>query len=918
MAGAPVIGREPELHHLTRRIGEVAAGLGRLVLIEGEPGIGKSALLQWARSSAVATGCAAFWATAEELGQPFPLLPLLTAFSMKPESAGDGPAAVAESLIARVDQLCAQSPAMLVVDDLHWADTATVALCHRLARSSAQRPLLVIGAMRPLPRRDDLSALRRAVDRADILRLQPLAPPAVAELVDNLAGGRPGLELTNLAADAAGNPLYLTELVDALLRCGGLAVRAGVAGLTGAAAGAPATLHDAIIDRLDFLPARAREVLRAAALLGDEFSVDALAAVTGRRLPELTQGLADAQTVGVLTEAGSQLAFRHPLIRAALYGEMAASMRAAWHRDAAYALHRAGATVPTVARQLLPAVTDLADAHIPLGGWVTDWLVESAPALTGQASAVAAALLREAVRGLPARDRRRHLLTIHLARALAYQAAHDEVESLVTSTLPLVTDADLLVDLYDALVTARDGSRLRFRETVAELDRVTTEHPELPDAARLRLNVLAARVELKSGGAGQLDLRSRQTLATATAMDDPWAIGWTCTILAGSLWMRGDVDEPFELLNQGLAATADDPGLLDLHLLLLGNRGISEGDLDLFEQAQTTLTQARRLAERTGKLGRAVQLQKALCQLYFDAGRWDDALAEAELPEGDAVNQFQAYCITAVIGFHRGTSAARKSLAAAKLLAARLSDGGQFALTDALANEVAGDRQAALRVLSAGLTEFAGLIDIEMWLADAVRLAMMLGDIETASTATAAAEALAAESSRVPRRAAIAAHCQGLLRGDAELIQQAASSYAKVGRPLQQAQAQEAAAAELAARGDTAAARVPFVAALDLYTGLGAEWDLARLRSRFGPLGLRPPTRRLKRPATGWQSLTRTEARVAELVAEGRSNPEIAEELVVSRRTVETHVSHILAKLQLRSRVELARAAVMRAQPVNG
>jgi len=917
MPGARLVGREAELDLLTQWIREVAGGLGRPVLIEGEPGIGKSALLQAARSRAIAAGCAVFWGAAEELGKSFPLLPFLTALSTKP--AQTDPAAAAESLVALIDQLCAQSPVVLVVDDLHWADTTTVSLCHRLARSAAQRPLLLIGAMRPLPRRDDLKALRRAVDRAgrpNLLRLKPLPPKAAAEMVADLAGGDPGPDLARLAADAAGNPLYLTELVDALRRCGGLAVRAGTADLTGAATDAPATLHEAISDRLDFLPGPAREALRAAALLGGEFSVDDLAVVTGRRPAELAPALADAQAVGVLADAGDQMAFRHPLIRAALYDELPASVRAAWHRDAAFALLRAGAPAPAVARQLLPAVTDLADQEIPLGDWVTDWLVEAAPELAGQASAVAAALLREAVGRLAAHDRRRHLLTVHLSRALAYQAAHEEVEALVTSTLPHVTDASLLVDLYDALVTSRDATRLGFEETLAELDRVTTENPRLPEGARLRLNVLAARVELKSGDLRQLEGRARQTLATATALGDRWAIGWMCSVLAACLWAQGDVQTPLELLDQGLAATADDPGLLDPYLVMLCNRGISEAELDLFEQSHTTLTEARLLAERTGKLGRAVQLQRSLCQLNFNTGRWDDALAEADLPESvDASNRFQAHHVTAVIAFHRGDPAARKSLAAAKRLAPRVSDVGQWMLTDALAHEVAGDPQAALQVLSAGLAEFAGLIDTELWLADAVRLATDAGDAETASTATAEAEALAASSRHVPRRAAIVTHCQGILRADPRLVLQAADGYAEIARPLPQAQALEAAARQLAERGDTAAARVPFVAALDLYAGLGAEWDISRMRARFRTYGMHRPTRRLRRPTSGWGALTAAEAKVAELVALGRSNPEIAEGLVVSRRTVESHVTHILAKLQVRSRVDLARVAAIRSQP---
>jgi predicted ATPase len=105
-----------------------------------------------------------------------------------------------------------------VVDDLHWADTTTVSVCYRLSRSVMRRPLLLIGAMRPVPQRADLKALRRAVGRDGLVRLRPLPAAAVTRLVAGLAGGVPGPGLSKLAEGTAGNPLYLTELVGALVR----------------------------------------------------------------------------------------------------------------------------------------------------------------------------------------------------------------------------------------------------------------------------------------------------------------------------------------------------------------------------------------------------------------------------------------------------------------------------------------------------------------------------------------------------------------------------------------------------------------------------------------------------------------------------------------------------------------------------
>ncbi len=144
-------------------------------------------------------------------------------------------------------------------------------------------------------------------------------------------------------------------MLAALARSGGIAVTpTGTAQL--AKGTVPDSLPGAIADRLGFVSASTREVLRAAALLGVEFAITDLTAVLGRTVAALVPALDEARATGVLTDSGSGLAFRHPLIREALYAEMPASVRAAWHRDAGHALASAGAAPDRVARQLLRAL----------------------------------------------------------------------------------------------------------------------------------------------------------------------------------------------------------------------------------------------------------------------------------------------------------------------------------------------------------------------------------------------------------------------------------------------------------------------------------------------------------------------------------------------------------------------------------
>jgi DNA-binding CsgD family transcriptional regulator/tetratricopeptide (TPR) repeat protein len=910
---------------------DLAAGQGHAVLVEGEPGIGKSALLRAAWERSAEAGRLAFWGAGEELGQCFPLLPLLDAFAVRESSpdprrvevrrllrgvGGEHPvAAAAERLLDLVDDACADTPAVLVVDDLHWADAATVALWHRLARTAAQRPLLLLGAMRPLPRRDGLQVLRRAVGADHLLQLGPLPAAVVTGLVATLAGAAPGPELARLAEGAAGNPLYLTELVDALDRGDRLAISGGIAEATPGPA--PRTLTEAIIDRLDFLPTPARETLQAAALLGGEFTVEELSLILGRSPADLGPALAQARTAGVLAEAGGRLAFRHPLIRAALYDNTAAAVRVAWHREAAHALRQAGAPVGHIARQLLPTMDDprldtAADWHADgRADWVADWLIEAAPLLVNEAAHAAVQLLTPAVRHLLASDRRQHWLASHLARALAFQAENDAAEQLISRTLQHVSDPEVLVNLYDALARIRTAPRSRVSEALASIEQTLTTCPTLTATARNRLELTTARLHNIRGDSHEAERIARGALATATQTGDRWALAGAAAMLGVILGWRGDLRASLDMTGQGLAATQGQADLADLRIFLLVQQAEAHKHLDRLDEARATFAEAGRLADRSGDRRQLVSAQASLCEAHFLAGCWDDALTESTLPEDvDAtIDQCLVHGVAAVVSCHRGDiKAARQHLAAGQRFAERIPHEltGPWTLAGARIQETAHDPAAALRVLRDRLAYRAD-IETELWLADAVRLAVDVGDQEFAQEVTAQAEAIAADG-LVPHRTAAALHCRGLVTAAPHLLLEAANGYQQASWPLSQAQALEAAAGVLADRGDTAAARAPFTAAFGIYTALGADWDITRVRSRFRRHGLHGPRPR-RRAATGWAALTTTEAKVAALVAEGQTNREIADTLVMSRHTVGTHVARILAKLQAHSRFEVIRAA---------
>jgi hypothetical protein len=210
--------------------------------------------------------------------------------------------------------------------------------------------------------------------------------------------------------------------------------------------------------------------------------------------------------------------------------------------------------------------------------------------------------------------------------------------------------------------------------------------------------------------------------------------------------------------------------------------------------------------------------------------------------------------IAAVICFHRGeTTAARRHLAAAVPHAERIGHRliGPLALARSLDREHADALPEALAALTAGFgssTEnFEGTEDL---LADAVRLAVRTGDLGTARVLTGRADELAAGSD-IPHRQANALCCRGLLDHDATRLLAAADRYQDIGRPLPTAMALEATAVELIRVGDRGQARGAFTRAVEVYTSLGASYDVARIRATLRAHGIRPgPLSRGKRAIT--------------------------------------------------------------------
>jgi AAA ATPase domain len=298
-----IVGRDGELGRIWRMVPDVAAGRGGVVWVAGEPGIGKSALVDVGVGGAEACGVRVFRGVADQLTQSFALRLMADCLGVDRGSADqyrleiadllagrvgevDAVRAASERMVALVERECARSPVLVVGDDLQWADEASLVVWRRLVELIDQMPLLLVGVSRPVPQRAAVDRVRQAAAKARdavVVDLRPLGGGDVSAMVEALLSAAPGPHLQESLTQAGGNPLYVREMVDALVGAGLVRVRDGVAHVAGSAMPDLSSLNAAIGRRLGFLSIETRLVLRASAVLGGRFTVDDLAVVSGQR-----------------------------------------------------------------------------------------------------------------------------------------------------------------------------------------------------------------------------------------------------------------------------------------------------------------------------------------------------------------------------------------------------------------------------------------------------------------------------------------------------------------------------------------------------------------------------------------------------------------------------------------------------------
>jgi class 3 adenylate cyclase/DNA-binding CsgD family transcriptional regulator len=928
------VGRHFELDTIRELVASTASGVGQTMLLEGEAGIGKTHLVREAIGLARAAGIAVIEVVADEVmrrpgalphsllddsrvgGQPRDRLSELLQRTTIGGDRADLSYAVVEASVEAVETLARDRAALVVFEDAHWADDLSLAVLRALVRRVSASQFSVVISMRPSPRTPVLDRLiELAVDsHGRHLRLDALGEVDLNALASALTGAATGRELRERLRSTAGNPLFVTELLRSLDDEGLLRIESGIADIPPSVM--PIALTQTLVRRLSWLPVETRELLRLASLLGTSFTLADLATITGRQVIDVAAWLREASVAGLIIGDGDRLTFRHDLIREAVYGHMLAAERRDLHRAAAQALSAAGAPTQQIARQF-------ARGALPGDLDAVKWLERSGDETLSIAPTAAIDLYHEALDLAPHAWPGRGAIQARMIEPLAWCGRLIEAEAVAAEVL----DASPGVDVqYAALrgLSAVYGNNGNIAGALDAMRRAIAV-PDAPAEEVARQVCMTAQLELLTNVISADEARriGSATLESSLASGDLSTQCLAHQVLGAIDSVTGYAVESTRHLQQAIAL--HDSGRVARVSYLIPDMFYAMGlvELDDVEGALEASARARIRYEQHGALSQLPMAYMITGAAYMFSGRYDEAVTEAEasaavIDETGNVN-FVLFLdsILARIALRRGDHAtAQEHLASGT---ARLAAGVPFGtdwLFDAQARYMVatGDLDGALVIAEMvwSQTDF-----IRFWYGSRERgvfLARLATERDRPDLAREVSASLQEAARRSPAVSATASalQCRGIVEDDAQLLLDAAALFRAT--PLRPALAVccEDAAAALASHGRPDEAIVLLAEAAVIHSDTGAFGEGARVDSALQALGARPKKARPVRPTFGWESLTPTEISVSELVAKGLTNPEIGAQLFVSRRTIETHISHVFRKVGCVSRSQLAAEFIRR------
>ncbi|HEX8206371.1 MAG TPA: AAA family ATPase [Solirubrobacteraceae bacterium] len=939
----PLVGREQESAALDELLRRARDGEARFATVSGEPGIGKTSLLAGLARRATDAGCLVLTGRATELERELPFALVVDALdgyldaldprsferlapddlgelaavfpSLRPlATAGPAPSTPAERFRAHravrdlVERIAARSPLVLLLDDLHWSDGASLELVAHLVRHPPEAAVLTVASFRSGQAPPGLCGAG-----VEALVLGPLAREEAARLVDAPAA---------LYDASGGNPFYLLQLARREK-----AVPAG--GAPGAdAAAPPPAVAAAIAEELATLAPEARDFAQAAAVAGDPFDLDVAVATAGAEEPAALEALDElvAREVARPTEVARRFRFRHPLVRTAIYGSCTAGRRIVMHERAAAALAERGAP-PTARAHHVEQSARHGDVA------AVDVLREAGLATAARAPSSAARWYDAAVRILPASASPEERLGL-LGGAAAAHATTGRMEAArdaMVAGLELLGGGDPLARA--TLVSGCATSELLLGRREEARGRLLAELQTLPETASPAAARLTMDLALADFYATSYD-GMREWAARAVAHAEPGAhrplIAGATAMLALAEATAGPVDAAHGHCTRAaelVDAMADDE-------LAQGMDGLAhlcgaEYCLDRFEAAEGHARRGLALGRALGRGEFFPGMSQSLAGALFSTGRLAEAeevldgVVDAARLSDNALTLAWALLNRGYVAVAAGAVEDALALSSEAVALTRTMEGG---VVSAWAGGVHGaalleagepGRAAEMLERSAGgeaLTAIPGA-----WRANFLeilaRACLESGQVEKAARVAAHAEERAASFGLrlAGAAAARAAAAVALASGDTAAAVAGARRSAEladaVGARLEAALSRSLAGRALLAAGDEPAAIEELERAAAGLDACGARRHRDRAERELRRLGrgVHRRTRRGDPDATGVASLTGRELEIARLVVDRRTNPEIAAELFLSIKTVETHLRNVFRKLGAGSRVEVAR-----------
>jgi DNA-binding CsgD family transcriptional regulator len=925
--------RERELRMLRAGLRRACTGDGALLLIEGPPGVGKTALIRGARAEAGQAGILPLEATGSELEQPFAfgvvrqlLEPVIRQQPRHTDlfAGGAAPAArlfepedhlphspdigfeALHSLYWLMVNIGDHTPVLMSVDDCQWADRDSLRFLAYLAQRMEGLRITMLLAGRPPDLAAEAGSLwTQLATRPAAIALypSPLSEPATINWTRQHLSPDADEEFCRACHTATGgNPLFLRELLRTLDAQG---IEPSAAAATQVQAVGPAAVRRFVVHRLAALGPEAASLARAVAVLGDDSAVPLAAQVANLSSDAARQAADDLVRAGLFNPA-ERLGYVHPVVRAALYEELAPGERQARHAAAAGILAAAGAPAERVTAHLLLTA--------PNGDHQRIITLRSAAASAARRGAprAAATRLQRALAESPAEQERAEILT-ELGRCelatLQFEAARNHLHACLTSGAALATRADAASVLGRCTIVSGGRSAQVAADALASL--AEELRPLVPE----RSLELGSELLMLTTAVPQLrpSLPAQLTRFDELSGGYPGFAAIARVVRAQERFFRGgpaadSVAEIQAVLRTGLPPRTQTDALL---IGLLTLRYAEQYDL-----AVRLLEVALERARREGHATRQGLIHGQRAMIALARGSIHDTQVEAET--GLLLVEESHFAVVQLVAVAIGAHVERGELDAADRLAGRvdpatIAEDGTYVPAFLVARgclRIAQGRpeDGVADLLWCGrlMEESRGLSWPGDWRVYAAPVLSALGQQDLADQLARKQLALARRVG-VPGALGMSLHAAGLVAGGAEgqaLLFEAVAVLEHSPARLELAHALADLGAQLSRAHRRAEGRDALRRAIKLAGECGAlalaERALAELHAG--------PGRRARAELTGPTALTAAEWRVCREAVAGQTNRELAQALFVTEKTIERHLSSAYAKLGIRSRFQLAAA----------